>query len=384
MPGGFFLWGIFMKNRTQFSIHRHRGFVLCLLSLCFCLFLLPVTTLRAEGLTLGTTKKVLLAGETYVLKTNLGKKVTWKSSRPGVAAVARNGKIIAKKAGKAVITATAGKKSVSCTVTVKETVDVIVFAGQSNMTGNGNAALAPDLREGAGYAYNPVTGKKALAPLKEPFGRGQDDSYFQNTDYANGSMVTAFVNSYYSQTKTPVIAVPAASVGTGSVSWAEGRYQGVINRTNAAVKLAEKQGLTVRHVFLVWMQGENDAFARMSGDAHQKNLTTLYKKVSQKTDVEACLLITIPSYFNGSIQYFPTLNKRIDVGFDIGEQYKVIQNAQKKLCRKNKNFYLISTKASSLNASYLQKDGVHLTQEALNIVGMDAGINAGKIARQMQ
>ena len=378
--------GVFMKKRNHcvlHNIHKIRGLILCLLSVCICLILLPAVPLHAEGTGINITKKVLLTGETYVLKTNLGKKIKWKSSRPGVARVSRNGKITARKAGKAVITATSGKKNVSCTITVKDTVDVIVFAGQSNMTGNGNAALAPDLRDGAGYAYNPVTGKKTLEPLKEPFGRGQDDSYFQNADYANGSMVTAFVNSYYSQTKTPVIAVPAASVGTGSVSWAEGRYRGVISRTNAAVKLAKKQGLTVRHVFLVWMQGENDAFARMSGEEHRQNLTTFYKRVSRKTDVEACLLITIPSYYKGSIQYFPSLNRQVEKDFDIGKQYKVIQNAQKKLCKENKDFYLISTKASSLNASYLRRDGIHLTQEALNMVGRDAGTNAGKIAMQM-
>lgn len=352
--------------------------------LCICLLLLTTMPLQAAPRQKSPSKKVLLVGEAYTLKTNLKGKITYQSSKSGVARVSKKGKIVAKKAGKAVITATNGKKTVSCSVTVKDTVDVLVFAGQSNMTGNGSASLAPDLKDGAGYAYHPVTGKKDFSVLKEPFGRGQDDSFFQNTDYAKGSMVTAFVNSYYSQTKTPVIAVPAACVGTGSVSWAEGRYEGVIQRTNAAVRLAKKKGLTVRHVFLIWMQGENDAFAKMDSDAHKKNLTSLYKKVSKKTDVQACLLITIPSYFNGSLQYNPANGARLDLGFDIGEQYRIIQNAQKELCRDNKNFYLISTKASSLNASYLRKDGIHLTQEALNIVGRDAGINAGKIALQMR
>lgn len=369
-----------MKKRNKNEI---KWLITCMLSMCICL-LLPAAAVQAANLKLNRTEKTLLVGETYYLKINTGRKVLWKSDTPKVVGVARNGKLIAKRAGKAVVTAKVGKKSVSCVVVVKSTVDVIVFAGQSNMTGNGNAASAPRLTDGAGYAYHPVTQKKSFTPLEEPFGRGEDDSYFQNADYARGSMVTAFVNSYYRQTKTPVIAVPAASVGTGSVSWVENRYRGVIQRTNAAVRLAKKQGLTVRHIFIVWMQGENDAFARMSGEMHRRNLSSFYEKVRSKTDADACMLITIPSYYNGSVQRFPSLSMEVDAGFDIGEQYNVIQNAQKQLCKKNRNFYLISTKASSLGPSYLRSDGIHLTQEALNIVGKDAGTNAGRIARQME
>lgn len=354
-----------------------------MLSVCICL-LLPAAIVQAANLKLNCAEKTLLVGETYYLKINTNRKVLWKSDTPKVVSVTRNGKLIAKRAGKAVITATVGKKSVSCALVVKSTVDVIVFAGQSNMTGNGDASTAPRLTDGAGYAYHPVTQKKSFTPLEEPFGRGEDDSYFQNADYARGSMVTAFVNSYYRQTRTSVIAVPAASVGTGSVSWVENRYRGVIQRTNAAVKLAKKQGLTVRHIFIVWMQGENDAFAQMSGEMHRRNVSSFYEKVSSKTHADACMIITIPSYYNGSVQRFPSLAMEVDKGFDIGEQYKVIQDAQKQLCKKKRDFYLISTKASSLGPSYLRSDGIHLTQEALNIVGKDAGTNAGKIAKQMK
>lgn len=370
------------KIKTRNKI-RIKWLTTCVLSVCICL-LLPAAIVQAANLKLNCAEKTLLVGETYYLKINTSRKVSWKSDTPKVVSVARNGKLIPKRAGKAVVTATVGKKSVSCAVVVKSTVDVIVFAGQSNMTGNGDAASAPRLTDGAGYAYHPVTQKKSLTPLEEPFGRGEDDSYFQNADYARGSMVTAFVNSYYRQTKTPVIAVPAASVGTGSVSWVENRYRGVIQRTNAAVKLAKKQGLTVRHIFIVWMQGENDAFAQMSGEMHRRNLSSFYEKVSKKTDANAFMIISIPSYYNGSVQRFPSLAMEVDKGFDIGKQYRVIQNAQRQLCKKKQDFYLISTKASSLGPSYLRSDGIHLTQGALNIVGKDAGMNAGKIAKQMK
>lgn len=343
--------------------------------------LIPSVKLQAGELKFKENKKTLLVGDVCTLKTTTGKKISWSSSKPGVANVNKSGKITAKKPGKAIITATSGGSTASCIINVKGTVDVIVFAGQSNMTGNGSTGSCPKLTQGAGFAYNYVTNPKSFEEFKEPFGRNQDDAFFQNTNYATGSMVSAFINSYYQQTKTPVIAISASSVGTGSVSWVNSRYEGVIQRTNAAVKLAKAQGLTVNHIYMVWLQGENDAFARMSEEEHKNNLTALYNKIQKKAKLNGCFLITIPSYFNGSLMWSAT--GPVDMGFDISAEYKKIQQAQLDLCKTNKNFYLVSTKASELNANYIKKDGIHVSQEGLNIIGRDAGMNAGRIARSM-
>lgn len=62
----------------------------------------------------------LTAGSSLTLKiTGTKKKVKWKSSKKSVATVSSKGKVKAKKAGKAVITATVGKKKLKCKVTVK-------------------------------------------------------------------------------------------------------------------------------------------------------------------------------------------------------------------------------------------------------------------------
>lgn len=308
-----------------------------------------ITLLKGEGMTFS-------AGSGY----------TYTSSAPTVARVnQKTGHMIARSGGKAVITAKAGKKKVTYTVTVKDTVDIIVFAGQSNMTGVGNAALAPKLTDHAGYAYNYVTAKNKFSALEEPFGKGQDDENLQNFDYAKGSMVTAFVNAYYQKTKTPVIAVPASAVGTGSVSWADFRYKSVITRVNAAKKLAQKKGLTVRHTYLIWMQGENDAFAGMSAKAHTSNLKMIYQNIKKKTDLEQCFIIGLPKYYNDA---------------KIAKGYTRIRNAQAALCKSSSSFTMGSAKAATLSAAYLQGDGLHLTQKALNLIGTDAGRNVGNYA----
>ncbi len=321
----------------------------------------------AANAKISNSKLSLLPGESYRLSIkNHSDSVTWSSDTKKVARVNAKGKVRAIAPGRAVITATAGDITYTCTVQVRSAVDVIVFCGQSNMTGVGNKADAPKLTQGAGYAFNYITDRKNLSPIKEPFGKGQDDDYFLNSDYCRGSMVTAFANAYYKQTNTPIIAVPASCVGTGSVSWVDFRYNGVIRRVNAAVKLAKKKDLTVRHVYMVWMQGENDAFADMSASMHKKNLTNMVKKVMRKTPVEKCMVISIANYTKDP---------------EIAKNFKRIQKAQKSLCNTNDNFLLISTKATTLSEGSFREDGIHILQGGLNKIGTEAGRKAGRYAK---
>mgnify|MGYP006070481083 FL=1 len=72
-------------------------------------------------LKLSASKVTLVKGKTKTLKASVKgtrSKVTWKSSRPSVASVSKNGKITAKKAGTAVITAKVKGVKKTCKVTV--------------------------------------------------------------------------------------------------------------------------------------------------------------------------------------------------------------------------------------------------------------------------
>lgn len=74
---------------------------------------------------LSKSKMTMTAGKSVQLKLKnapKGKTVIWSSSQKSVASVSQKGKVTAKKAGKAKITATVSKKSYSCTVTVRNSV----------------------------------------------------------------------------------------------------------------------------------------------------------------------------------------------------------------------------------------------------------------------
>ena len=89
--------------------------------------------------------------------------------------------------------------------------DLIIFMGQSNMSGaGGDASAAPKLTEGAGYEYRAVTDPDTLHVLEEPFGEKENRGALDDTELLErkGSLVTSFVNAYYEQTNVPVANFP--------------------------------------------------------------------------------------------------------------------------------------------------------------------------------
>lgn len=303
--------------------------------------------------------KSVLKGDSFKLKLkNTKKTVTFSSQNKKVATVSPAGLVKAKTSGTTVITAVCGGKSYTCKVTVHDTVDLIVFAGQSNMTGRGNADSAPKLIDGAGYESKTVTEKGKLYVLKEPFGLKQDRGSLDDSGLRTGSMVTSFVNAYYTKTKIPVVAVSATIAGSGCVSWSEVHYKETAARLKQAKKELKRRGIQIDNCYLVYMQGENDGFAKTGQKFYTKKLTTMFNRLKKSCDIEKCLLVRIGKYTK-------------DPGL-----YDDIIKAQTDLCKTNKNFVLVSTKAASLKKSYYQEDGIHLTQRGLNILGKEAGNNA--------
>lgn len=359
-----------MKAQKKFRL------VLLTLSFCILFFSFSVKTQAGSisGNSLNYKKKTIFIGETFRLRVKNGRDFRFSTSNKKVATVNKTtGTVKGKAKGKATITARKGKIKLTCRVTVQKPVDILLFAGQSNMMGYGNCYEAPEVKKGTAYVYNPITNKNTLLPIEEskgkPFGQGQNDKYLNNAEFGispRGSLIPAFVNAYFAKTKVPVIAVPATHAGSGSTSWAESRYKGAISRLNNSIKVAKKKGYTIRHVYMVWLQGESDAFAYMPAGMHNNNLKSLYSKMKKKTSIEKVLLINIPPYYGDA-----------ENAFDIKNNYDIIQNANRSLCKSNKNFVLISDLAPSFPEEWMYNDGLHLTQYALNLLGTDAGSKAG-------
>mgnify|MGYP001034610586 FL=1 len=98
---------------------KKKSLLTALLTLTLILLFTP--TASAESIKLNKSKLQLNVGDSTTLKINgTSNKVTWKSNNKSIATVSSSGKVTAKKAGKAVITATVNKKSYACNITVSK------------------------------------------------------------------------------------------------------------------------------------------------------------------------------------------------------------------------------------------------------------------------
>ena len=123
-----------------------------------------------ESVTLGKTELALVIGEADVTLTATVKPddatdptVTWTSSNPAVATVDETGKVHAVAAGEATITATAGDKTATCKVTVKEastsaaTVTTAPAATEVDILAGSSTALVTEGKADGGTMMYAVT-----------------------------------------------------------------------------------------------------------------------------------------------------------------------------------------------------------------------------------
>lgn len=315
-------------------------------------------------------KVLMMPGETRMIKTSISPTATYTSSNTKVVAVSGAGQVQAKKPGTAKITEIDGTVKTIYTVKVHETVDIIVFAGQSNMAGaGGNYKLAPVPAYGTAYEFDVSTNTKKCMLLKEPFGEGVNrvnDLENKNVISTRGTIASAFSINYYKKTKTPVVGLACFWGGSSTNTWLN---RGLVKTTQKNIKSAKKylkkKNVEVRHIYMVWFQGESDAEQGLSASKYISRMNKIYKKV-KSVGVEKVFVITI--------------------GEDTGhpDRNDTIISAQKKLCRKYNAFIMASQTAPKLyeSRSSYYSDTVHFNQYALNKIGYEAGKVAGNYAKK--
>lgn len=110
-----------------------RKAMVTMMMVVFAAMLLMVAPVQAASKT-KTTKVTLKAGQSKTLRVKTASKVKWSSSNKAIVTVNKKGKIIARRAGKAKITAKYGKKKTVFVVTVKSTPCVASSIRKENET----------------------------------------------------------------------------------------------------------------------------------------------------------------------------------------------------------------------------------------------------------
>ena len=234
----------------------------------------------------------------------------------------------------------------------ENTVDLVLFSGQSNMSGRGVAEDAPVLPSGSGYWYKNTNmsmmsqATEGLYDIIEPFG---------NESSSTGSLVSAFALEYYKQTGCPIVAVSCSTGGTSINQFQQGsRGELMVDYINSAKNYLTSIGKTIRHTFLVWNQGENDAADNMSTEDYEINFMSMWNYV-KTSGVERCFIINLGQHKLGT--------------YDV----TAIKLAQKNLAENNADIILASDKFT--NSTEYMKDGWHYTQLVYNCVGKDTADN---------
>lgn len=246
--------------------------------------------------------------------------------------------------------------------------DLCLFAGQSNMAGRGITNQqwpdsAPVILPNAGLEYKAISAPLYMDTIIEPFGVKENNSNgIDDGNLKTGSMVTAFVNAYYSNNgNIPVLAVSASKGGSGINEWQPNTpyLNDAISRLNSAKNFAVSRGYTIRHIFLVWCQGEHegDTSTITDDEAYITSFETMFTAL-KAVGVEKCFLCRIGEY-NGT-----------------GTDYSRVIEKQTELAKENKDIVMVTTTLASFKSRGLMKDLFHFYQTGYNEMGEYAGINA--------
>lgn len=249
-----------------------------------------------------------------------------------------------------------------------QTVDVFLFAGQSNMAGRGIVCprfpeTAPALLPGSGWEYRAVTAPCQLCPLEEPFGKNENRPEGISEQLKTGSMVSSFVRAYFALTNTPVVGVSASKGGSIMQEWQpEGAYlTDALGRLTAARQYLTSSGYEIRHTYVLWCQGESDADAGTSKQAYLKGFDAMLNTMLQ-SGIEKMFLVRIGQC-------------NLPGSYD---RYDAMRQWQEEIAASHKHVELVSRCFSSMRERGLMKDAFHYYQAGYNEAGQEAGENTAR------
>lgn len=259
---------------------------------------------------------------------------------------------------------------------INDTVDVAVFAGQSNMSGRGTAADATVCDVNAGFEYKSVSNPTTLVPIQEPFGLNEDrengiyDYNSDGTTKRTGSMVSSVVDAYYKNTGRQLVAVSASIGGTNTTQWKNTYISDAVKRLDDTKKFLEVNGIKVGRTFVVWCQGESDGDAKTTAENYKSNTKDIFNTFKEH-GAENCFMVQIGHY--NYVKY--SGNKDGLTGAEWDEKYGIIRMAQAELCESDNDFTLVGSFEPYITD---MKDRYHYNQATYNAVGKTVGENIAK------
>lgn len=232
--------------------------------------------------------------------------------------------------------------------------DLVIFAGQSNMSGaGGDAKKAPKVAHDTGYEFSSGKVPAGLYEVNEPFGINEVGYTSDPDGLRQGTLVSAFMDRYYRTTGVPVVGLSMARGGTDLNYWNSPEVQNeMISKYQGLIGWCEANHVGIRRQYVVWLQGESDAFESITSDGYAAGVKNVFAKLISK-GIEQVFLIT-----PGTTTTVPGAYMQIIAG-------------EKKLSEQDSHYTCATDILATLPETYLV-DGVHYNQTALNMAGENA------------
>lgn len=235
-------------------------------------------------------------------------------------------------------------------------VDLILFMGQSNMSGaGGDASIAPHVPEEAGMEFRAISDPTRLYPITEPFGINENNptGLYEYPGAKKGSLVSAFVNEYHKLTGRRVVAVSISMGATDMNKWiTPGAAEDVKQRFSSAVSYLKDNGYKIGHMYALWLHGESDALGGTDPDVYKTCLDDVMR----------------PLFIGGVRKVFIITPGRT---IDYKDIFNNIVKVQKEICAESDYYALATTALTKVSTEYML-DQYHYNQHVLNMIGIES------------
>lgn len=301
--------------------------LLCMLVFMFCLSnvclhiqasdvpweeYLEETITEENVISLNKTKAILYTSGTKTVQlkatvTGKSKKVTWSSSNKKIATVSSKGKVTAKKAGTAVITAKANGKTAKCTVTViKPSIKLNQKKATIYTTGMTTLQLKPTIK-GASSKVKWSSGNKKIATVNA---NGK-----VTAKKAGKVTITAKANGKTAKCKVTVVAIKKPTLSSWKKTYDSATDPFVFDGVTYTISWNKVPGATGYEVY-------DYGWTEDRGWVLQKHKTTKTKFSTSFSHIDMKIKAKVRAYIkvNGKTIYGPWSSvKQKNVTFDYGD-----------------------------------------------------------------
>lgn len=278
-------------------------------------------------------------------------------------------------------------------------VDIILFSGQSNSCGRaqlGDCSTEEDLLLSTpiskAFHFNNLESTEPLE-IVEPISANGSGTY---------GYIPAFLNAYYETTKRRVCACFMSSGGANLSKFVpyvlddnsqptttrNTYFKAMVDRVSHAKTQLTTLGYTVGGIYLVWCQGENDAYyygySNNYATAYEQTLTTPELKTAYYKELFMTLVDGLKTEIGLDKAFIIRIGHRKENPTK-WEMYGPIVQAQSELGKEQNDCVLVSTVFAGAE-KFIEEDGsvrdlmrdyTHYKPEGYVRAGMEAGVNAG-------